>query len=177
MVDVVARARVTDVIYAQLSQDEDLHDAIIEIAKRERIETGLVLNIVGGLKKARLSMPVKPTEVEAQPGIREWEGGVMECSGVGIIGSTLETFDGSATSGVVHQAGEPYLHVHLTVTVGGQTFMGHLIEGCMVRSLSKQSHFTIALAKVEGARLNSKLSKERTAKYPNGFPVHELLQL
>lgn len=101
----------------------------------------------------------------------------MECSGVGIIGQTLETFDGSAHSGVVHKAGEPYLHVHLTITVGGQTFMGHLIEGCTVRSLSKQSHFTIALAKVEGAQLNARLSKERTAKYPTGFPIHELLQV
>lgn len=177
MVDVVARARITDVIYAQLSQDEDLHDAILEVARRENIRTGLVVNIVGGLKQARLSMPVAPTAVEAQPGIRQWEGGVMECSGVGIIGQTLETFDGSATSGVVHKAGEPYLHVHLTVTVGGQTFMGHLIEGCIVRSLSKQSHFTIALAKVEGAQLNARLSKQRTDKYPAGFPIHELLQL
>lgn len=69
-------------------------------------------------------MPVKPTEVDAQPGIREWEGGVMECSGVGLIGQTLETFDSSTTAGVEHRAGEPYLHVHLTITVNGQTFMG-----------------------------------------------------
>jgi predicted DNA-binding protein with PD1-like motif len=177
MVDVVAKAKITDVIYAQLSQGEDLHNAILEICKRENIKTGMVLNIVGGLKKARLSMPVRPTAADSPPGIREWDDAIMECSGIGIIGQTLETFDGGDTSGVVHRAGEPYLHCHLTITVAGQTFMGHLIEGCLVRSLHKQSHFTIVLAKVEGAVLNCKLSKETTAKYPTGVPIHELLQM
>jgi predicted DNA-binding protein with PD1-like motif len=176
MVDVVAKGKMTDVIYAQLSQDEDLHDAILEICRRENIKTGVVLNIVGGLKKARLSMPVRPTGADSPPGIREWDGAIMECSGVGIIGQTLETFDGGH-SGVVHRAGEPYLHIHVTITVGGETFMGHLIEGCIVRSLTKQSHFTIVLAKVEGALLSARLSKEKPAKYPQGVPIHELVQL
>ena len=176
MVDVVARARITDVIYAQLSQEEDLHDAIVDICKRENIKTGMVLNIVGGLKKARLSMPVKPTAADSPPGVREWDNAIMECSGFGIIGQTLETFDGG-DSGVIHRAGEPYLHVHVTITVSGQTFMGHLIEGCIVRSLHSQSHFTIVLAKVEGAMLNCLCSKEKTERYPNGVPIHELLQL
>lgn len=176
MVDVVARAKITDVIYAQLSQDEDLHNAILEICKRENIKTGMVLNIVGGLKKARLGMPIKPTAAESAPGHREWDGAIIECSGIGIIGQTLETYD-RGVSGVVHRAGEPYLHVHLTITVAGETFMGHLIEGCIVRSLTRQTHFTIVLAKVEGAILNCKLSKEKPEKYPTGVPVHELLQL
>ena len=89
-------------------------------------------------------MPVRPTAADSPPGVREWKDAIMECSGVGIIGQTLETFDGG-DSGVVHRAGEPYLHIHVTITVGGGTFMGHLIEGCIVRSLTRQSHFTIAL--------------------------------
>jgi len=176
MVDVVARAKIVDVIYAQLSRDEDLHDAILEICRREKIETGVVLNIVGGLKKARLSMPIRETAADAPPGIREWSNAIMECCGFGIIGQTLETFDGGE-SGVVHKAGEPYLHVHLCITVAGETFMGHLIEGCIVRSLDEKSHFTIVLAKTEGALLNCKLSHLRTEKYPMGVPVHELVQL
>lgn len=175
MVFSLAKARVTEVIYAQLDQDEDLHNAIIDICKRENIRTGIVLNIVGGLNKARLSMPVQATSSDAPPGVREWEGEVMECSGVGIIGHTLETFDGSGTSEIINVAGEPYLHVHLTITAAGQSYMGHLVEGCRVRSLHKESHFTIVLARCEGAILNLKVMPA-TEKYPTGVPVHELIQ-
>lgn len=52
-------------------------------------------------------MPVRPTAADSPPGVREWKDAIMECSGVGIIGQTLETFDGG-DSGVVHRAGEPY---------------------------------------------------------------------
>jgi hypothetical protein len=54
--------------------------------------------------------------------------------------------------------------------------MGHLIEGCIVRSLHEQSHFTITLAKTEGATLNFSVSATVTEKYPTGIPIHELTQ-
>ena len=68
------------------------------------------------------------------------------------------------------------MHIHATITVAGETFMGHLIEGCIVRSLHKQSHFTITLAKTEGATLKFDVTKTVTAKYPTGIPIHELVQ-
>ena len=176
MVDVIAHARITDVIYAQLPQNGDLYNEIMEIARRENIKTGMILNIVGGLQKARLSMPVTTTSVESQPGIREFDG-LMECSGVGTIGHNVDTYDSEGSSGIVYRAGEPNLHIHLTITLAGQTFMGHLIEGCIIRSLHKQSHFTIILAKTEGAQLDFKVSKETTAKYPKGIPIHDLRQV
>jgi hypothetical protein len=58
-------ARVTDIIYAQLSQDADLYNEIMEICRRENITTGCVLNVVGGLRKSRLSMPVKSDSNDA----------------------------------------------------------------------------------------------------------------
>ncbi len=176
MVDVIARARVTDIIYAQLSQDADLYQELMEICRREDITTGYVLNVVGGLRKARLSMPVKSDSNDAPPGVREWEGGLIECQAIGIIGQTIATYDSEKISGIINRAGEPYLHVHATITVEGETFMGHLIDGCIVRSLHKQSHFTIALAKTEGATLNFDVTKTVTAKYPTGIPIHELVQ-
>ena len=176
MPDVIAHAKITDVIYAQLKQDGDLYNEIMEICRQEDIKTGLVLNIVGGLRKARLSMPVGATDTLAQPGVREFEG-LMECSGVGTIGQTLETYDSEAKSGIIYRAGEPNLHIHLTICAGGETHMGHLLEGCIVRSLHKQSHFTIVLAKVEGALLNFRVSKETTPAYPNGLPIHDLQQV
>lgn len=176
MVYALARARVTDVIYAQLAGGDDIYEAILDICRREKIRTGLVLNIVGGLKKARLSMPVGMTPVNMPPGFREWDGEMMECSGHGIIGHTMETFDSSGTSEIVNRAGDPYIHVHMTITAGGSTYMGHLIEGCIVRSLHAQSHFTIALAKTEGATLNLRVSKEEVKNFPYGVPLHELIQ-
>jgi len=175
LVDVIARAQMGEVIWAQLKQDGDLYQEIMEVCRRENIRSGVILNIVGGLKKARLSLPVSATDVDAPPGVREWEG-LMEAQGVGIIGENIDTYDSEGTSGILYEAGTPYLHVHLTITHAGETYMGHLIDGCIVRSLHKESHFTIVIAKTEGAHLKFKVSKENTAQYPKGIPIHELVQ-
>jgi predicted DNA-binding protein with PD1-like motif len=176
MPDVIAHANITKIIFAQLQQDGDLYNEIMEVCRQEDIKTGVILNIVGGLRKARLSMPVQATGTDSQPGVMEFEG-LMECSGVGTIGQTLDTYDAEGKSGIIYRAGEPNLHIHLTITVAGQTYMGHLIEGCVVRSLHKQSHFTIVLAKTEGALLNFRVSKETTQAYPKGLPIHDLQQV
>jgi predicted DNA-binding protein with PD1-like motif len=177
MVYAIARAKVTDIIYAQLSKDADLYNEILEICRRENIKTGYVLNAVGGLSRARLSMPIKSDATDAPPGVRVWEGGgLIECQAVGIIGQTIATYDSENISGIINRAGEPYLHIHATITAAGETFMGHLIEGCIVRSLHEQSHFTITLAKTEGATLNFSVSATVTEKYPTGIPIHELTQ-
>ncbi len=145
----------------------------MEICRRENIVSGLVLNIVGGLRKARLSMPINATDFEAQPGVLELTG-MMECAGFGTIGRTIDTYDSEGTSGIVYKAGTPNLHIHMTVTHAGKSYMGHLIQGCQVRSLHKKSHFTIMLARTEGAVLDFRVSKERTEKYPKGIPIHDL---
>jgi predicted DNA-binding protein with PD1-like motif len=173
MVAVIAKAKLSEVIWAQLDADGDLYDEIMEIARRERIESGVVLSIVGGLRKARLSMPVKETDPEAPPGVLELSG-MMECSGFGTIGRTIDTYDSEATSGIYYEAGTPNLHIHVTVTQAGKTYMGHLIKGCQIRSVHPKSHFTIVLARTEGAVLNVRVSRETTAKYPKGIPIHDL---
>ena len=173
MPDVIAHAKITDIIYAQLPPDGDLYNEIMEIARRENIKTGFIINIVGGLRKARLSMPVQTTDTNSQPGVREFEG-LMECSGIGTIGQSLDTYDSEGKSGIIYRAGEPNLHIHMTITIAGETYMGHLLEGCLVRSLHRQSHFTIMLAKTDGATLNFRVSKETTAAYPQGIPIHDL---
>jgi len=173
VVDVIVKAKLGEIIWAQLDADGDLYDEVMEICRREKIESGLVLNIVGGLRKARLSMPVNATDPEAQPGVLELTG-MMECSGFGTIGRTIDTYDSEDTSGILYEAGTTNLHIHLTVTQAGRTYMGHLIKGCQVRSLHEKSHFTIMLARTEGAMLNFRVSKETTAKYPNGIPLHDL---
>jgi predicted DNA-binding protein with PD1-like motif len=175
MVDVIAKAKIGEIIWAQLDADGDLYEEIMEICRKENIRSGVVLNIVGGLRKARLSMPISETDYEAPPGVFELEG-MMEAQGFGTIGQTVDTYDSEGTSGILYEAGTPNLHIHLAVTHAGKTYMGHLIKGCIVRSLHPKSHFTIVLAKTEGALLNFKVSKERTEKYPKGIPIHELVQ-
>ena len=113
--------------------------------------------------------------MDAPPGVMEFEG-MMECSGVGTIGKTRDTYDSEKVSGIVYREGEPNLHIHLTVTHAGKTYMGHLIEGCLVRSVHPISHFTIVLARTPGALLNFRVSKEKTEKYPMGVPIHDLVQ-
>ncbi len=174
MVDVIAKAQMGEVIWAQLDRDADLYDEIIEICRREDIRSGIVLNIVGGLRKARLSLPIIATGADSQPGIMELEG-MIEAQGVGTIGYTVDTYDSSSQSGILYRAGEPNLHIHLTVTHEGKSYMGHLIQGCIVRSLHPKSHFTIVLAKTPGALLKFRVSEETTEKYPNGLPIHDLV--
>ncbi len=174
-VTVVAKAQMGEVIWAQLDKDADLYDSILEICQKENIRSGVVLNIVGGIRKARLSMPLKADGVDAQPGILELEG-MMEVQGIGTIGLTVDSYDTSTKSGIVYNAGEPNLHIHLTITHQGKSYMGHLLQGCIVRSVHPQSHFTIVLAKTHGALLKFRVSEETTSAYPDGIPIHDLVQ-
>jgi hypothetical protein len=121
-------------------------------------------------------MPVKETDPEAPPGVLELHG-MMECSGFGTIGRTIDTYDSEATSGIYYEAGTPNLHIHVTVTQAGKTYMGHLIKGCQIRSVHPKSHFTIVLARTEGAVLDFRVSRETTAKYPKGVPIHDVHSL
>lgn len=172
---IIAKASMGDVIWAQLEPDADLYLAIMDICRRENIRSGVILNIVGGLRRARLSMPIAATDADTPPGVLELAG-MMECSGVGTIGITRDTYDSEKVSGIIYHADTPNLHIHLTVTHAGKSYMGHLIEGCLVRSVHPISHFTIVLARTEGALLNFRVSEERTEKYPLGIPIHDLVQ-
>lgn len=174
MVKAVVAGKIESVIYAQIEPGEDLYNAILQICREHDIRTGLVLNIVGGLTRARLNLPVAATAREVPPGMREWEAGVIECSGVGVIGRMVGTFDLKETTGVLYEDGRPYLHIHMTITTSEETVMGHLVEGCIVRSVHPLSHFTIALAKVEGVDFACHVSEETSEHYPTGFLVHEV---
>lgn len=173
-IDNIATSKITDVYWVQLNQGADLYKSIIEVAKQKDIKTGMVLNIVGGLTEARLSTPkASDTDSFVQPGIETFSG-LMECAGFGTIGYNLDTFDSSKQSGILYEKGEPNVHVHLTIGQHPETHMGHLIEGCIVRSVVPKSHFTIVIAKTEGVVLEMTRSSETTEKYPTGVPVHNL---
>lgn len=160
------------VLFVHLDPDEDLYGAIAEVAKRERITTGVAVTVTGALSSTRLSTSVKAESVESPPGCIELEG-TAEVNGSGYFGITDEAWS-SPISQIVYKAGEPFVHVHLTACVAGNTYTGHLLEGCRVRSLHPSSHFIVVLAEVDGVRLSYHRSAEPEPGYPNGVPYYQL---
>jgi predicted DNA-binding protein with PD1-like motif len=161
------------IVYAQLAPGADLYTSIVDVCKAEQIETGLVLNITGALTKTRLSTPVKKDRVEAPPEFIELDG-LAEATGTGYIGRTVDSWK-SQVSQITLSAGDPFLHVHLVVSVGGETHCGHLIEGCLVRSLHPKSHFVVVIADTQGIDLSFHRDDDSGVEtYPNGLPFYEL---
>ena len=160
--------RLKEVIYAHFEPNEDLMKGIKQVVVERKIETGLVLSITGGLVKARMSYFPHAGPLDSTPIDFYDIPGPLEASGHGVIG--MKVSDGS-----------PYVHVHLDVTNGDYAIMGHLEEGTIVRSLYKRSHFTIAMASVEGVAF--KLLEDEAArkaspeKFPVGVLYHELAEV
>ncbi|MBI3965377.1 MAG: DNA-binding protein [Chloroflexi bacterium] len=153
-----------EVILARFEPNEDLYLGLKAVAEKHKIRTGVILTITGGITVANLgyfsrSGPVEETKMDYHELT-----GPFEASGHGMIG--------------LKEDGEPYLHVHLTVTCGDTTVCGHLHEGCIVRSLIPTSHFTVFIAKITGAELLTRWDAECRNQfpkvYPNGAPYHEI---
>jgi hypothetical protein len=165
-------AKLGKIVYGQLGPGADVYRGIMELAAAEGIETGLILNITGGLTHTRLSGPTAAGDVFAPPGFVELEG-LAEATGTGYIGRTEDTWT-SEVSQIAHHEGEPFLHCHMVVNVAGETHCGHLIEGCKVRSLHPKSHFVVVLAEAHGVDLSFHRG-EPEGNYPNGLPYYELV--
>lgn len=170
--DIKVSGRLGKVVYVQLEPNEDLYEAVLATAEEEGIRTGLVMDITGGLAKWRLSMPVEASDVASTPGVKSMEG-LTEASGQGILGWAVDSYI-SEDSGVHIEAGRPFAHVHMSVTTAGETWLGHLIPGCEIRSVHPTSHFAIVIAEVEGVQLNFRMSEDSRPNYPDGVPIYEL---
>lgn len=104
--------------------------------------------------------------------------GPLEASGHGIIGWVEAPGTGKAPFGTGRYVdGEPYVHVHITLTSAHETICGHLMEGSTVRSNHGVSHFTIMVAEVEGAALTMKVDASGEKEYRGGGVYHELVKL
>ena len=169
--------RLSDIILAHFKPHEDLRKGLMEVIKKEDIKSGVVLSITGALENATLqhaSAVGPPTTVPFElinvPG-------PLEVSGHGIIGLVEAPTFGNKVFGLGDDFinGEPYIHVHLTVTSATQTICGHLMDGCLVRSIHASSHFTIILGRIEGAMI--KMMGE-SGKEPGSFIIgHKLVKL
>jgi predicted DNA-binding protein with PD1-like motif len=162
------------IITTRIGAQADLLEEIRDIVRRHQIQAGVVLSITGSLTKAVLQ---KFVDGQKSIGVVEVEG-PMEVSGHGILGWVRAPERGKEPFGVGgYIDGEPYVHVHLTVTSSTTTLCGHLMEGCMVRSKHSLSHFTIMVAEIESAALEMRLDQELETG-GKGFGVyHELREL
>jgi predicted DNA-binding protein with PD1-like motif len=149
-VDSEVVGRMGRVIVTRLEPNEDLLEAIRGVVKRSDIKAGVVLSITGALTKAVFQ---KFMPGQSQIGVVQIDG-PMEVSGHGVIGQVVAPQRGKEPFGVGgYVDGEPYVHVHVTVTTATQTVCGHLMPGCTVRSNHPVSHFTIFIAEIDGVAL------------------------
>jgi predicted DNA-binding protein with PD1-like motif len=141
------------VVVARLDPHADLLECLYEIARTNNMKAGVILSITGSLEHAVLQKFEKGSSNEDTIGVLEVEG-PMEASGHGIIGIVDAPDRGDVPFGVAgYVHGEPYAHVHLSVTSAEHTLVGHVMKGCRVRSHQPISHFTIMVAPVEGVAL------------------------
>ena len=98
----------------RLKPNQDLKKSIIQFAKKNKIQSGCIINAVGSLKKATLRTNV----VNKIPVVKVFE---RDFEIVSVIGTICE--DGS------------HIHVHLSCAdEEANVYGGHLMEGCIVKT-------------------------------------------
>lgn len=97
----------------RLHNGDDLKAEIVKLAEEEKIPAGCIISAVGSLTKANLRTVVK----NGVPVFKTWE----------------EHFEIVSVTGTLSQFGH---HIHLSISnVKGETFGGHLSEGCIVSTV------------------------------------------
>lgn len=160
------------VVLAQFEQDEDLMEGIHRVIKEQGLRTGWIASITGALQAARIRRyPSIADDTEKLETAAVDVPGPIEASGHGIFGvvDAPEMGDKPFTkSKLLH--GEPYVHVHLTVSNATETISGHLVRGGnLVKSIHPVSHFTVFIVEVVGAELQVRAEGDRA--------FHELVQV
>jgi predicted DNA-binding protein with PD1-like motif len=141
------------VVVARLDPHADILSCIREIVRSNNMKSGVVLSITGALEHAVLQRFEEGADNTSAIGVVEIEG-PMESSGTGIVGIIDAPQRGDVPFSVGgYRHGEPYAHIHLTVTTAKETLVGHVMEGCRVRSNHPVSHFTIMVAPIEDVSL------------------------
>lgn len=168
----IATGRLGAVHFVRLAPGDDLYLSIIEVAREKRIRAGVILDLTGAATNLRLSVPTDSSD-GSRPGKIIDIAGLTEVLGSGVIGLVENDFV-SKDGEVTYRAGDPYAHIHVAATVGSHTYSGHLVEGTLVRSVMPKSHFTIAIAEVEGVDLSLHVEHNGNPDYPGGVPYHEL---
>ena len=173
-----ASGKFTEIIFVRFQRGEDLRQGLLKVIKEKNIKTGAVLSITGALEKATLQRFSQVGDPTIMTEVIE-VAGPLEASGHGIIGQIESPAFGKTPFGPAKDLvdGEPYLHLHITVTSAEQTVCGHLLDGSPVRSIEPVSHFIAILGRIDGVIV--KMIGEPGAKdKPGSFHMrNELVQL
>ncbi len=97
----------------RLHNGDDLKAEIVKLAEKEKIPAGCIVSAVGSLTEANLRTVVK----DGVPVFKKW----------------VEHFEIVSITGTVSKYGH---HIHISISnVKGETFGGHLSEGCLVSTV------------------------------------------
>jgi predicted DNA-binding protein with PD1-like motif len=166
----IVPATVGKVVFIHMEPQEDVLESLMTTIEREQLKSGLILTITGALSEGRLSAPVRPEAVQESPGFIEFSG-LSEVQGGGYFGWNVDDWRNDKSQ-IRFDKGRPHIHCHMSVSNGGKAFVGHLIEGCKVRSVYPVSHFVAVLAETPGVDLTLHCSKETSEQYPHGIPYY-----
>ena len=167
--------KLSEIILVRFEPQEDVRQGLLAVIKQKEIKSGVILSITGALERATLHRFRQVGEASITTKTIEFPG-PMEASGQGIIGQVESPAFGKTPFGTGHEFvhGDPYLHVHLTVTSAKETICGHLSDGSIVRSMHPISHFAVVIGRIEGAMI--KMTGEPGTE-PGTFRMgHELTQ-
>lgn len=126
--EVFSGGRLTEVLCLRLDQGEDVFESIERVAREHDIHTGVIISGIGTLDRARLHY-ITHTGYPPDNEFPEHEGPIELVSMDGIIADYTP-------------------HPHTSISIGDETYMGHLEPGCRVLYLAE-----IAIGRLEGVRL------------------------
>lgn len=150
------------VLLGKIEPGQDLLSALERIAEEEGIEGGVILSVIGSLRRAVLRNVARyPEELpvtDAQRLYKEVEG-------------PLEILSVSGT--ISRQDGGIFIHAHICVSkvVDGEVAVmgGHLTQGCIT-----WVNVEFALAEIEGMEMRRMLHEERRTSELLIFPQKNL---
>jgi predicted DNA-binding protein with PD1-like motif len=121
----VGRGRINRMVMGKLKMDVDLLEGIMELVKKERIQTGIILSAVGALKKAIFrNLKVMPPDLKVQSHHRLYLELEQPMEIVSLSGWIATKEDG-----------EPEVHAHFSASTVIQdqvtTLGGHLTPGAI----------------------------------------------
>lgn len=146
----VSRGELGRVMVMRLAPGCDLIKSLEEIAKREKLRSGLVLSGAGSLRQVTLrNVRLFPDEFPIMDRNR-------------IYTPKKEPLELLSLSGnISRKDGEVYVHCHVTVSSGlddGRAYGGHLIEGCVVFSTCE-----VIIAEITGLEMKRSIDPETHA--------------
>jgi predicted DNA-binding protein with PD1-like motif len=165
-------AQIGKVVFIHLEPGEDVLLSMIEVIEREQLQSGLILTVTGAVSEGRLSLPRRVEGVHESPGYMEFTG-LSEIQGGGYFGWNADDWRNDKSQ-IRHDKGRPHIHCHVAVANAGTSHVGHLIEGCKVRSVHPISHFVAILAETPGVELTMHCSEETNEQYPYGIPYYNV---